>query len=119
MNESTEALCQLPLPATCIGQTLDLTAPSASVGHPLVLKILVAKSALTARLSAKNAVLYHEPDSGPQTIVSACAKPTKAMANPTPCLSSVKGVKVGGVAYWQFLVYTVDNGSWRPGIIPR
>ena len=118
MSEVTEP-CQLTLPAICIGQTLNLTAPTASVGKPLVLKILVAKSAVTARLSAKNAVLYHKPDSGPQTIVSACAKPTKAMANPTPCLSTVKGVKVAGVAYWQFLVYTVDNGSWRPGIIPR
>jgi uncharacterized repeat protein (TIGR01451 family) len=119
MNEFTEPVCQLPLPATCIGQTLDLTAPSATAGKPLVLKILVAKNAVTARLTAKTAVLYHALDSGPGTIVSACAKPTKAMANPTPCLSSVKGVKVGRVAYWQFLVYTVDNGSWRPGIIPR
>jgi hypothetical protein len=118
MNEVTEA-CELPLPATCIGQTLNLTAPSATVGKPLVLKILVAKNAVTARLTAKTAVLYHALDSGPGTIVSPCAKPTKAMANPTPCLSSVKGVKVGRVAYWQFLVYTVDNGSWRPGIIPR
>ncbi len=119
MHEFTDLSCDLPSPATCIGQTLELTAPSATAAKPLVLKILVAKSAVPVRLSARNAVLYHTPDVGDQTLVPSCGKMTKATANPDPCLSSVKGVKIGGVAYWQYLVYTSSNGSWRPGIIPR
>lgn len=115
MHEFVEA-CQLPTGTSCIGQTLDLTAPSASAANPLVLKILVAKDAVSGRLSPKNAVLYHTPDGGVLTLVPSCAKGRKGTASPAPtCLSSVKGVRGDGVGYWQYLVYTVDNGSWRRG----
>ncbi len=114
MQEVTDPFCALPSPGICIGQRLDLTAPGASAATPLVLKILVAKNAVNARLSIRNAVMLHEG-----VAIARCGKMAKATANPDPCLSSVKGVKIGGVAYWQYLVYTSSNGSWRPGIIPR
>lgn len=103
--------CPLVLPATCVGQQLDLTAPSAtSAATPLVLKILVAKGVVNGRLSIKNAMMLHD-----DTPIAVCDKRPKGVAAPDPCLSSIKGMRVGGVAYWQYLVYTVDNGSWRPG----
>jgi len=112
--------CALPTGTVCIGQTLDLTAPSTTAANPLVLKILVAKSALIGRLSIKNGVLYHTPDNGDQALVPRCANGSKKTASPAPsCLSSIKGVMIGGVGYWQYLVYTQDNGRWRPGIVVR
>jgi hypothetical protein len=115
MHEGPGGVCPLVSPATCVGQQLDLTAPSAtSPAAPLVLKILVAKTAVNARLSIKNALMLHD-----DTQIALCDKRPRATASPAPCLSSIKGMNVGGVAYWQYLVYAVDNGSWRPGIIPR
>jgi len=121
LHEFDEAICALPAGTNCIGQTLDLTAPSTSAANPLVLKILVAKNALMARLSTKNGVLYHTPDAGgPPALVPSCAKGSKKTATPAPsCLSTIKGVTIGGIGYWQYLVYTQDNGRWRPGIVVR
>lgn len=114
LQEVDDPNCPLALPATCVGQRLDLTAPTTSgPATPLVLKILVAKSEFSVRLSIKNAVVAHDSNQIP-----VCGK-RKGTASPDPCLSSVKGMNVGGVAYWQYLVYTTTNGSWRPGIIPR
>jgi hypothetical protein len=110
-----EGACPLVPPATCVGQQLDLTSPSSPPpAKPLALKILVAKSEFSVRLSIKNAVVAHEG-----LAIAVCAKGSKGTASPDPCLSTVKGMNVGGVAYWQYLVYTTANGSWRPGIIPR
>jgi uncharacterized repeat protein (TIGR01451 family) len=115
MHEFDEA-CALPTGTNCIGQTLDLTAPSATAATPLVLKILVAKSTVTGRLTMKNGVLYHTPEGGEQSQVPSCSKGSKKTASPAPtCLSSIKGVMVAGVGYWQYLVYTEENGRWRPG----
>jgi len=114
-----DEVCALPAGTSCVGQTLDLTAPSATAGNPLVLKILVAKNADNKRL-AKNGVLYHTPDGGTQALVPSCAKGSKKVASPAPsCVSSIKGVTIGRVGYWQYLVYTQDNGRWRPGIVVR
>jgi hypothetical protein len=64
----------------------------------------------------KNGVLYHTPDGGDQSQVPSCSKGSKKTASPAPtCLSTIKGVMVAGVGYWQYLVYTEENGRWRPG----
>jgi uncharacterized repeat protein (TIGR01451 family) len=122
LDEVTETACSLVVVGVrCIGERLDLEAPDASAGDPLVLKIRVGKAELKTQLgkgvSANKLVLYHLPDeAGVYQQVPPCARGARGVANPAPsCVSSIKNVKVGGVAYFEFTVYTAVNGSWRPG----
>jgi uncharacterized repeat protein (TIGR01451 family) len=122
LEEVTETACSLVVVGVrCIGERLDLEAPDASAGDPLVLKIRVGKAQLKAQLgngiNAKRLVLYHLPDdAGVYHQVPPCAKRSRGVANPAPsCVSSIKNVKVNGVPYFEFTVYTAVNGSWRPG----
>ena len=121
-------MCSLVVPRVrCIGERLDLRSPSASASHPLVLEIFVGKAGVPKKgrgneredddKAAKKLVLYHLRDGAPSyELVRPCRNKPKGAANPAPsCVSSIKAVKVNGVAYFRFTVYTVVNGSWRPG----
>ncbi|MDQ2940845.1 MAG: DUF11 domain-containing protein [Chloroflexota bacterium] len=115
LHEENEAVCSLVVPGVrCIGERLDLHAPSSSPNNPLVLELLVGKAA-AGRVNPK-LFLYHRADNAPTyQLVPSCVKKSR-VANPAPsCVSSIKNVKINGVAYLDFTVYTAVNGSWRPG----
>jgi uncharacterized repeat protein (TIGR01451 family) len=107
--------CALPSAFIVVGECLELTAPSATAANPLVLKILVAKDTLPPTFRLPGATISHDGVTVPE-----CVKPSKVVASPAPtCFAGAKNVRLLGVQYIQFLVYTANNGSWRPGFLLR
>jgi hypothetical protein len=107
IDEQTQA-CDLLPPFVCVGpQVVRLTAPHATKGNPLVLKLLVAKSIVPPGFRTRDGVAFHDG-----TRIPAC-KGKGASPEPS-CLSSVKFVKVGSISFVQYLILTETNGSWRP-----
>jgi uncharacterized repeat protein (TIGR01451 family) len=115
MHEETEAVCPLVVGVRCIGERLDLDAPDASANNPLVLEIFVGKAAAGKINPKKPPVLYHAADGINYLPVPPCAKKTH-VANPAPsCVAPIKNATIGGIAFFVYTVYTMTNGSWRPG----
>lgn len=116
MHEETESVCSLVVVGVrCIGERLDLDAPSTTANNPLVLEIFVGKAAAGKINPKKPPVLYHAADAINYLPVPPCVKKTH-VANPAPsCVAPIKNVTIGGIAFFQFTVYTMTNGSWRPG----
>jgi hypothetical protein len=115
MHEDPNAPCLPGMPAPCIGEELDLTAPAASQSNPMRLSILVAKASLPATWTIKQAAMYHLLD-GAETAVRVlpCGKKSHGTVVPEPsCLQSVKAMRVGRVSYIQFVILTEINGRWR------
>jgi hypothetical protein len=107
VDEQTQA-CDLPQPFVCVGpQVLRLTAPNATKRNPLVVKLLVAKRFVPPGFRTKNGVAFHDGAKIP-----ACKG--KGVSPEPSCLSSVRFVKFGGIAFVQYLILTEINGSWRP-----
>jgi uncharacterized repeat protein (TIGR01451 family) len=115
MHEENEAVCSLIVVGVrCIGERLDLDAPSTTANNPLVLEIFVGKAAAGKINPKKPPVLYHDGGTGYQ-LVPPCVKKTH-VANPEPsCVAPIKNVTIGGIAFFAYTVYTMTNGSWRPG----
>ena len=89
---------------TCFGQEANITAPDTTAGTPLRLTFTFHESTVkTGKLAT--IVMFHD-----NVLVPRCTG-SAGVAQPDPCISSVKLVK-GNV---QVVVFSSENGTWRGG----
>jgi len=103
ITESAGTACAPP--TVCFGQQADITAPSTAAATPLRLRFVFDSSVIPKRAKLTELVLLHDG-----VLVGRCVA-TDGVANPDPCVLSVKKVK-GDV---EIIALSSSNGSWRGG----
>lgn len=93
---------------TFVGQQVDITAPDATPGNPLVLTFKYDASTVDASKPLKT---YRTEGNGPETLVADCVGSPDALADGTPCVTGrTKNATTGD---WTVKVNTASASRWR------